>query len=690
MKPYYDNSLCRLFQADARDMSFLPDKSVDCIVTSPPYWSARKYPEGADMVWDGEDECEHVWGPVIPNPMHKSGKHGPASILSVRTKTAEHEVRINSNQGQFCRLCGGWRGQLGLEPTIELYLDHLLQILDTECKRVLKPVGVMWINIGSCYDDLDREDIPWEFVRRMKSRGWTLRREIVWWKPNPMPESPNGWRWERHKVKVGRDYSKPKMQISNPGDHFMLADNYPMTSSPIYEDCPGCPKCLPNDGLVLLKWNWRPTTTHEWIFMFTRSNSYYCDAEAVREVAHDWGSRDRSNFRGGTDDPLLKHHGLTDGDFAKRGRNLRSVWRFNSDDTQDDRLYKVSPNCPIHSPLLDPEIRQKVECGEPQYALWSHTFDMYNRLVLVPSLSLLSNLLHNSEDDHLSNWGYHHHESEYGRIPENIHGNKRLTSCCYGAGQECGHQTLSRTNHNETEHVPEADNCDLPRLGYGLIATSHNREIHRIVSVIALHDTVFLRIPSRIVHILLERGCICPYTHYTPSHFPMSTIWKFPTQSYPESHFATFPMELPLRCIKAGTSEKGNCPKCGMPWARVVERGNIKPLRGDSTLGRKREGDDSEAYHWKDTEYTPGIRQSSTLGWRPSCEHKDLKPIPAVVLDPFVGSGTSCAAATQLGRASIGVDIVPEYLKLAVKRLGGRFEVVTKQGIRVVQEGLFQ
>jgi hypothetical protein len=50
------------------------------------------------------------------------------------------------------------------------------------------------------------------------------------------------------------------------------------------------------------------------------------------------------------------------------------------------------------------------------------------------------------------------------------------------------------------------------------------------------------------------------------------TVWEIAIQPYPEAHFATFPEELPRRCIKAGTSEKGCCPKCGASWERILEK----------------------------------------------------------------------------------------------------------------------
>ena len=58
-----------------------------------------------------------------------------------------------------------------------------------------------------------------------------------------------------------------------------------------------------------------------------------------------------------------------------------------------------------------------------------------------------------------------------------------------------------------------------------------------------------------------------------------------------------------------------------------------------------------------------------TLGWQPTCDH-DADTVPATVLDPFVGSGTTCAVAQSLGRHSVGLDLNKEYLGIAAKRIG--------------------
>lgn len=137
------------------------------------------------------------------------------------------------------------------------------------------------------------------------------------------------------------------------------------------------------------------------------------------------------------------------------------------------------------------------------------------------------------------------------------------------------------------------------------------------------------------------------------------SVWTFPTQGYPEAHFATFPEELPRRCIAAGTSEKGVCSDCGAPWEQVVERTAMVIRRSERTheMGRTRSSG---------TMLEPPT--STPLCWRPTCKHT-AEPIPAVVLDLFAGSGTTLHVARKMGRRSIGVELSSEYCDLIVDRI---------------------
>jgi DNA modification methylase len=214
-----------LIQADARQIP-LADNSVQCCVTSPPYWGLRDY---------------------------------------------------------------GVNGQLGLESTLEEYVANMVAVF-REVRRVLRDDGTLWLNLGDSYasdtkgsggttpkqqtnhgsfyeprrmdhglKSKDLVGIPWSLAFALQADGWYLRSDIIWAKPNPMPES--------------------------------VTD--------------------------------RPTKSHEYIFLLTKSARYFFDQEAVREVG--------SGLNGGVFSRAYAEaqpsHGAMRLDRPHvNGRNLRSVW----------------------------------------------------------------------------------------------------------------------------------------------------------------------------------------------------------------------------------------------------------------------------------------------------------------------------------------------------------------------------
>jgi len=149
-------------------------------------------------------------------------------------------------------------------------------------------------------------------------------------------------------------------------------------------------------------------------------------------------------------------------------------------------------------------------------------------------------------------------------------------------------------------------------------------------------------------------------------------VWKIPSQPFPEAHFAVFPEKLVLTPIKAGCP-KEVCIKCGKPKRQVkklpknpdafnirvrdVKKGRIK------FIDRKASKLEISRYHEK--EYGSGEREyvisegcSCGAGFR-----------PGIVLDPFMGAGTTAVVAKKLGRNFIGIDVSPKYIRLAEKRL---------------------
>lgn len=219
----------RLVQGDAlQRLKEIPDQTVNCVMTSPPYWNLRDY---------------------------------------------------------------GVEGQLGQESKLGTFLVNLCVVF-SEVRRVLRDDGICWINMGDTYEDGRLLGVPWELISFLCSEGWFLRSSVIWSKPNPMPEGVRSTAWERCRVRV-KDGPRPENKF-NADRH----DGGRTCSDPwaIWEDCPGCPDCRDTGGYVLKKGSWRPSSSHENLFMLTKGMDYWSDGEAVKEPA---SSLNRGTFRGG-------------------------------------------------------------------------------------------------------------------------------------------------------------------------------------------------------------------------------------------------------------------------------------------------------------------------------------------------------------------------------------------------------
>jgi len=185
-----------------------PDDSLDMCLTSPPYWGLRDYgTEG--QIWGGDDKCDHEFE-TSKRKLHSGTNSEGGLPHHLNASIVDWEV-----EDAMCNKCGAWKGELGLEPTPEMFVDHLCDIFD-EIQRVLKPEGTCWVNLGDTYAntgygkgtgnmqnknvkgamipkvkcDLPQKclvQIPSRFAIEMTNRGWILRNEIIWHKPSCLP-----------------------------------------------------------------------------------------------------------------------------------------------------------------------------------------------------------------------------------------------------------------------------------------------------------------------------------------------------------------------------------------------------------------------------------------------------------------------------------------------------------------------
>lgn len=204
----------KIYQGNAIDvLKTFEDNSIDCCVTSPPYYALRDYGTGTWV--GGKPDCPH----------YRTSKSSDKTITGHKRMQENKSPVGDAIYKDVCPLCGAIRvdNQIGLEETPQKYIERLTEVF-MEVHRVLKPEGTLWVNIGDSYngsggnhkeghkndsgfqgnigvkyggkgakvDGLKPKDligIPWMLAFSLRNAGWYLRQDIIWHKPNPMPES---------------------------------------------------------------------------------------------------------------------------------------------------------------------------------------------------------------------------------------------------------------------------------------------------------------------------------------------------------------------------------------------------------------------------------------------------------------------------------------------------------------------
>lgn len=365
----------------------LPDESINCVVTSPPYWALRDYGI-APTVWGGVANCRHRWG--LAMRMHKGGPCGDGALRTGGRSVVEAlDQTKDIDAGADCIRCGAWRGQLGLEPSHHRYVLHMVEVFN-EVRRVLRSDGTCWINLGDTYAS-----------NAGGYNGYSSRGKSSW--PSIGSKTMSAVIKGPNRTRAGRD---PKYS----GKHTAIVATGPI-EQPNRMAVPGLkPKDLVGIpwrvALALQETGWwlrddiiwhkpacmpssvtdRTTKAHEYLFLLTKSATYHYEADAIKEpVTGEAHSRGKGvNPKAGPKDVGRSQQGLRDSTRFGRGagfrvkqnpsfsasvndlvskRNKRSVWTVASEPSSEAH-YAAFPTglvkpcilagCPAGGVVLDP------------------------------------------------------------------------------------------------------------------------------------------------------------------------------------------------------------------------------------------------------------------------------------------------------------------------------------------------
>lgn len=338
----------------------IDDGSINCVVTSPPYFGLRDY---GTATWTGGSEfCNHKKTTARKDGGREnvSGFHGSA--------------RANSDKGgicysKICLKCGAIRtdGQLGLEETPEEYVSKLVDVF-REVRRVLRDDGTVWLVLGDSYSPnwtslrgstggggfksnirtrwtrlpgykpKDLIGIPWMVAFALRADGWYLRNEIIWAKPNPMPESVKDRCTKSHENMF-------LLSKSGKSTIWQARDTGEWSNTPDKTE-----RVILFDGSNVPRW---------------RSQSYYCDMEAIKEPSVP-STKPAGNKKSATRGRLNPGAWDKNPNAAKSTppfKNKRDVWTVASQPYKGAHFATFPPKliepcilagCPVGGTVLDP------------------------------------------------------------------------------------------------------------------------------------------------------------------------------------------------------------------------------------------------------------------------------------------------------------------------------------------------
>lgn len=564
----------------------LPDASVHTIVTSPPYWGLRQYAGVAPREWADGSRCV-----------------------------------------------------FGLEPTIDLYIDHLVTIF-RELKRVLHPSGTFYLNIGDCYNHAGpqpstgihkRNDVPLpNTFKRPKARydGFNLK--------------PVDCAWLAALIDGEGCIQAHRQTYKNPGrtETFQVDVSVGMMDPDMVQKAhtmTGLGHCEQQNRGV---WDWGVRGQQA--------------ATLLRQVYPFLTIKKRQAALG-----IMLADDLAERNF-NRGNPV----------TQEAIDYRESLKHAIHCLNQREDLPPGIEIKEPQPVAMKQSG---KNLSMIPARAALA-----LQDD---GW----------ILRNDIIWAKGLSFCPTYSGSVMPESIRDRAiwSHEHLYHFAlkdayfyDIDGCREPyaegskeryQYAFGgkksaqLLAEGRVRVVgfrpYR-GQAIKEYDAAGVQNPSDVKRRVME-------SMEAGVGRNLRNVWVIPKEPLKEAHFAAFPTKLVEPVIKLGTSEHGCCPACLDPWERVTHREevpeHIRKAFEDARTATVADTGRTDGH----TQRKPNYRRKVLgVGWRPTCVCEPHNPIPCTVLDPFCGSGRAGIVAVRQGRNFIGIDASREYCAIANRVIG--------------------
>lgn len=697
------------------ELKKIPDESVDCVVSSPPYYGLRDYSavatysassvdeviETANIdlqshrgrvlehqkyryyltdplfddkkkrwyvslkydvseIWGGNPECIHEWSEYSKKLHNGRGDAQSSALYSEQNDVPDAEISHN-----LCRNCGAWRGQLGLEPTYQMYGEHLMLVMK-ELKRVLKKTGTLFWNMGDSYASSGGSSrhfgysdpkwakarngsfeeptafdqgiepkslmmIPERFAMALIDDGWILRNKIVWYKRNAMPSSTSD-------------------RLSN-------------------------------------KW--------EYVFFFTKSKRYHFDLDSIRKPLEE-SSIERisqenvpNQFKEGKSADFAETEPVNN--IPKIMNNMHQKYDY-TEPREDDSKYPKE------------EHGQKSGVGHYLSIQKRRNQSYIDAKILYP-------------DDPQKQKEYikavHDNLNKYGVNPGDVITPEKKPYAVADRDEEY----VEYRNLPPLQELSDFLNKHRKNLGYtidqieskmGSQSPHHwfNAESYpnvddwkKIKGILELPDTydkamteVFLKpsekqnniiganpgdvdVDESAYDIFTDPDMQDAFIEFLERERPellRSVFLDIPTMSHSFAHFAVFPERLVRPFIEAGCPSEV-CIKCGRPKLQFFTYTGkfYDHATGEyvESHDRKKKRKIMDATGASDLSvFNTEVIKEKVSKWLPSCKC-NAGFGPGTVLDPFAGSGTVGVVAKEQGKNAILIEVSPEYLEIIKNRL---------------------